>query len=163
MILDEEVFAVVLALTVVASIFAAVQLLKPSVIEPFVAIGLLNEHCKIGEYPRYVVEGSNVTLCIFVENYMGKPIYYKVVYKIGTSETLPTNTTPSPVKPVMEWRGILAQGENTTFIVKIPVYVPKPNVTRITLIFELWIYDTKSMRWVYSGRWVDLHVELVKG
>lgn len=163
MILDEEVFAVILAIIVVASVLAAAQLLRPNVTEPFIAIGLLNEHCKIGEYPQYVAEGSNVTLCIYLYNYLGKPVYYEVVYKIGTSKTLPTNTIPSPEKPIMEWKGVLMQNESITFLVKVPVYAPNPRARNATLIFELWIFDTKSMKWIYTGRWVHLHVKLVKG
>ena len=164
MILDEEVLAVILAITVVASVFGIAMVLRPNVVEPFIAIGLLNEHCKIGAYPKYVVPNQTITLCIFIDNYLGKPVYWMVTYKIGDSESIPTNTSPSPRKPLKEWFGVLDNGENTTFLVKVPIYISKDleGEKRIALIFELWIYNTTSGRWVYSGRWTHLYVEVVK-
>ena len=162
MILDDEVFAVLMAIVVVASVFTAAQILRPEVVEPFTAIGLLNERCKIGDYPREVILGENITLCIFVTNYMGRPIYYRVVYRIGTNETLPTNTTPSPEPEIMEWRGVLGHGDNATFKVVVPVQYPEgKRVDRVALIFELWIYDLDNNRWVYTGRWNHLYVKPV--
>jgi hypothetical protein len=160
-ILDEEVLAVVLAVTIVASVLGAALILRPEVVEPFTAIALLNEECKMGDYPRYAAEGSNLTLCIYVYNHVGKPVYYMVVYKLGSAETLPTNTTPSPQKPLASWRGVLSHGENTTFLVEVPVRAPSPGAVNATLIFELWIYDTSTSSWSYTGRWVHLHVQLV--
>ncbi len=159
MILDEEVFAVIMAIIVVGSVFGIAQVLRPSVVEPFTAIGLLNEECKIGDYPEIVVAGENITLCIFVHNYMGYPIYYKVVYKIGTNETLPTQNTSSPEPPVMEWKGFLDHNENTTF--KVAITVDRPG-KKIALIFELWLYDPDKDTWVYSGRWVHLYVDVLE-
>jgi len=162
-ILDEEVFAVIMALTIVASVFAAAQILRPSVVEPFTAIGLLNEKGKIGDYPKKAVLGDNITFYIFVDNHMGKPIYYKVVYKIGINETLPTNTTPSPEPPVMEWKGVLNHEANATFKVQVPIKYPSEGeVNKITLIFELWTYDPDLNKWTYTGRWTHLHLEVVK-
>lgn len=158
----EEVFAVIMAIIVVASVFAAAQVLRPKVIEPFTALGLLNENCVIGYYPREVVVGENVTLCIFVDNHMNEPIYYRVVYRIGTNNTIPTNTTPSPEPEIKEWRGVLNQGENTTFKVVVPIkYSGKTNTSRVALIFELWIYNVDNNEWVYTGRWNHLYVKLV--
>ena len=159
MILDEEVFAVVMAIIVVGSVFSIAQVLKPDVVEPFTAIGLLNEDCKIGDYPETVVVGENITLCIFVHNYMGYPIYYSVVYKIGTNSTLPSLNMSSPEKPVASWKGFFDHGENTTF--KVIVQVSKPG-EKIALIFELWIYDPEKDLWTYTGRWVHLYVDAVE-
>lgn len=161
MILDEEVFAVLLALVVVASVFASAQILRPEVVEPFTALGLLNEERKIGDYPKVAVLNDTLTLYVFVYNYMGRPVYYRVVYKVGTNETLPTNSTPSAEPTIMEWRGVLGHDQNTTFPVKVPVRYPEGREPeRVALIFELWTYDVESGKWVYSGRWVHLYVEV---
>jgi len=161
-ILDDEVFAVIMAIVVVASIFAFAMVISPSTSEPFTAIGLLNSECKIGEYPVRAVLGDNVTLCIFVDNHMGRPIYYRVVYKIGSSSQLPTNTSPSPSPEVLEWRGVLDNGINTTFKVVVPVWYGGGEATnRSTMIFELWVYNTDRSSWEYTGRWVHLHIELM--
>ena len=157
--LDDEVLAVITAIVVVASVFAIAQILRPAVAEPFTAIGLLNQDCKIGDYPDVAVEGENLTLCIFVDNHMGYPIYYRVIYKLGTNQTLPTNQTPSTEEPLMEWEGILAHGENATFNVNVPVVGP---AGRRALIFELWTYSPEHEAWVYTGRWVHLYVEVAE-
>lgn len=160
MLLDEEVFAVILAVTVVASIIGIAIVIRPEVTEPFTALGLLNKDCKMGEYPRTTPNGSYIDLCISVVNYMGKPVYYKVIYKIGDRETLPTNTTPSPVDNLAMWSGILIHGGNATTPVKIPVYVFDPLPRRIALIFELWLYNTQIRNWEYTGRWAHLYINV---
>jgi len=59
MLLSEEVWAVVLAIIVVASVFAFSQAyLAGRVIEPFSELGVLGPHAKIADYPRRVVAGT---------------------------------------------------------------------------------------------------------
>lgn len=163
MIMDKEVQAVIVALVVVASVFSVAMLFRGGAGEAFDAIGLLDENCKIGEYPQQLTIGGNATLCIFVDNHMGRAEYYKVVYRIGTNETLPSNTTSSPEPALGEWRLLLADGENTTFKVTVPFDPPRDywNRGRVALIFELWRYDAQAGEWVYSGRWVHLYVHPV--
>lgn len=165
MIMDEEVQAVIIALTVVASVFASAMVLRQgTVAEPFDAIGLLDASCKIGYYPTEALVGGNVSLCIFVSNHMGRPEYYKIVYKIGTSESLPTNTTPSPEPPLMEWRVALPHDGNVTLPVKVPFKPPSEyrRLDRVAVIFELWRYDAERGGWVYTGKWVHLYVKPVQ-
>lgn len=162
MILDEEVFAVLLAIITIASIFAAAQMLRPEVTEPFTALGLLNSECKIGDYPGRVLEGQSIDLCLYVYNHEGRPIYYKVVFKVGTNQTIPSNSTPSPEPPLAEWRGALANDENATF--RVSVTLPSNfDGSRAALIFELWVYNTTTKSWQYTGRWTHLYVDVVKG
>ena len=162
MILDEGVFGIIIAITIIASIFSIAMILRPNVTEPFIALSLLNEYCKIGDYPKYAYIDQNLTLCISILNYLNKPVYWKIIYRIGSIDTLPTNTTPSPEPALKTWRGVLNHGENTTFNIVIPIKTPKhlANAKNITLIFELWLYDTNTNKWIYSGRWVHLHIEL---
>lgn len=163
MLLDDEVFAVLTAIVIVASAVAIAMVVREGyVAEPFSAIGLLDENCRIGEYPRFVRENSTVNLCLFIYNHEGKPIYWKVVYKIGSNRTLPTNTTPSPEPVLREWRGLLNHGSNTTFKIEVGIPRLQVNVTRVTLIFELWSYDVEAKTWRYTGRWVHLHVNVVR-
>ncbi|RLG60685.1 hypothetical protein DRN84_04325 [Candidatus Geothermarchaeota archaeon] len=159
MIIDDEVLAVIMALIVVGSVFASAEILRPRVTEPFTAIGLLNSDLKIGDYPKTIIVGENVTLGIFVDNHMGYPIYYKVIFKVGDNTTLPTPDSPSPLKPLKYWEGFLDHGENATFLITISVN--KPGVKK-ALIFELWIYDPEKGEWMYSGRWNHLYVDVVE-
>lgn len=160
MILDEEVFAVILAITIVASVVGIAQVLRPEVVESFTAIGLLNSECKIGNYPDVAVNGTQLDLCLFIANYMGRPIYYKVTYKLGGKDLLPTNSTPSPMEPVTNWFGVLGNRDNVTIPIRVPIVVYTQIPRDIALIFELWLYDTGLGNWTYSGRWVHLYINV---
>ncbi|MFN3268654.1 MAG: hypothetical protein ACK416_05295 [Zestosphaera sp.] len=160
LIIDDEVFAVILAITVIASVIGVVSVLRPEITEPFTALGLLNQDCRIGYYPKTATNNSTLKLCFFVSNYVGKPIYYRVVYKIGDNETIPTNTTPSPRESVLAWFGVLGSKQNVTRLIEVPVYTHKPIPDRVALIFELWLYDTESKQWVYTGRWTHLYINI---
>ncbi|MEM3938324.1 MAG: DUF1616 domain-containing protein [Desulfurococcaceae archaeon] len=158
MILDDEVFAVILAVTIVSSVVGIAMVLRQEA-EQWTALGLLGE-CKIGKYPKTAVNGSLQDLCIYVANYMGKPVYYKVIYRVGDQEALPTNTTPSPSEPLAFWIGVLGNKDNATVPVKVPITVRGPLPRKVALIFELWLYDTGTHEWIYSGRWVHVYVNV---
>jgi len=162
-ILNDEVFAVILAIMVIGSIFSVAEVLQPRIVEPFISIGLLNEECKIGDYPGEVFIGENLTLCLLLYNYMGYPVLVQVKYKIGTNETLPTNTTPSPRPAIMIFEKLLDHNENITLLIQVPIAVNKSYVGKeIALIFELWIYDVNQDNWVYSGIWNQLYVKVLE-
>ena len=162
-ILNNEVFAVILAIIIIGSIFSLAKVLQPGITEPFTAIALLNEECKMGDYPREVFVGENITLCILLYNYMGYPVLMQVKYKIGTSESLPTNTTPSPKPAIKVIEKLLDHNENVTLLIQVPILVNKSYVGKeIALIFELWIYDIDQRDWVYSGKWNHLYVKVLE-
>lgn len=161
-VLDDEVFAVVMAMITVASVLAAFQLLRPSAAEPFTAIGILNERCLIGDYPSKAVVGVPVGLCVYVYNGMGRPIYYKVVFKLASNASLPTSEAPSSGEVLGALRGVLGDGGNATRPVSISIgNAAGPSGGRAALVFELWIYDASAGSWVYSGRWAHLYLDLV--
>lgn len=162
-LLDDEVFAVILAVIIAASILSIAQILRPEAVESFSAISILNENCKIGDYPDKVLNGENITLCVFIDNHMGYPAYFQVRYKIGDNETLPTNTTPSPQPTIMVFEVLLDNKANKTFKINIPVNVSEELVgSRVALIFELWMYDIDSNEWVYTGRWNHLYIRVLE-
>jgi uncharacterized membrane protein len=159
LLLDEEVFAVILAVSIIASALGIALILRPENPEPFTAIGLLNEDCKIDEYPKTAWDNSSINLCIYVANYLGKPGYFKVVYKLATRETLPNNTTPSPEEALREWRFVLRDKEDKTFPISIIVYSIRGEA-HVALVFELWLYDYSTRNWTYTGRWVHLYINI---
>jgi len=159
-LLDDEVFAVILAVVVVASVFAAAQEFRRT--EPFNAIGLLNENCQIGEYPSFALTGENLTLCIYVSNQMGIPEAFKVVYRFGNIDALPTNTTPSTAPELWSRIIVLDSGQDSLLKYAFPIpNSPELIGTNATLIFELWMYNATSGLWEYTGRWVDLNLRVV--
>lgn len=160
-VLDEEVFAVIVALAVVGSVLGIAQVLRPEVVEPFTAVGLLNSECRIGDYPREVFEGEELRLCIFVYNHLGHPQLVMVKYKVGSRDSLPTNSSPSPEATIRSFEYLLRHGGNVTSPIRVPIPVGSGLVGReVAMIFELWLYDLGVGGWVYSGRWVHLYVKV---
>lgn len=160
---DDEVFAVILAVSIVASVLGTVLILRPFSSEKFSAIGLLDENCKIGNYPEIAVNGTEIKLCLFVYNHLGEPAYYKVVYRIGNNDTLPSNLTSSPAQEIKEWKVILNNDENTTFPISVPVFLNANETDKAALIFELWAYNMTIGNWEYTGLWTDLYINVTKG
>ena len=156
--LDEEVFAVLMAIIVVASVFSIAQIVyKPS--EPFTALGLLDSHCKIGEYPRHIIVGEPVELCIFVYNHLGRPGLFQVRVKLGDRDHLPTNTTPLDSPVIMNITRVLDHDSN--FTQKITLVFNKTG-NNVALVFELWAYNTSLREWEYTGRWNHLYVNITE-
>ncbi|MEZ0345667.1 MAG: DUF1616 domain-containing protein [Infirmifilum sp.] len=158
MIIDDEVLAVLTAIMTVACVLAA-ALIVPRQPEPFLALGLLNENGKIGDYPTTVVVGEPVKLNVFVMNNLGKAALLKVIAKLGSRGNIPTNSTPLNATPIWEYELILSHGENATIPVQIRIGEGGLNVA---LVFELWHYNTTSGSWEYTGRWNHLYINVTK-
>ena len=163
-VLDEEVFAVIIALTIVGSAIGIAQLLRPEVTEPFVALGILDSECRIGNYPKEVFEGEGVRLCIYLYNYLGHPQLMMVKYKLGSRDTLPTNTSESPEQTIKSFKFLINHASNITKPISVLIPSGEGLVGRdVAMIFELWLYDGSLGDWVYSGRWVHLYVKVREG
>lgn len=165
-ILNEEVFAVIIALTVVGVAIGIAQVVRPEIVEPFNSLGLLNKDCKIGDYPRYVYPGQNLTLCVNIYNHRPYPALLQIRYKIGDNSTLPTlppDVVPSsrPVIKVFEF--LLNVKENLTKLIEVPIPVEDVvDKQEVALIFELWIYDIDRKEWVFTGIWNHRYVMVLK-
>lgn len=155
MITNEEVWAVILAIMVVASVFAVSQAyLAGRVVEPFSELGLLGRYMKIGDYPRELVVGDNATFYIYVGNHMGRPMYYIVQVKLGDNAT---DIDPSPLEPIYVYERVLLHNETWIFRVDLPVERPGPNQR---IIVELWIYNETINDIQYHGRWNQLWINV---
>ncbi|WP_434731762.1 DUF1616 domain-containing protein [Thermogladius sp. KZ2Tp1] len=155
MILDDEVFAVVLAISVVLSVVGiAVSLPRPS--ENFAAIGLLNKEGKIGDYPSNVRVGQVVSLNVFVYNHLGYTALFRVDVKVGDGE-VPSNTTPLPKPPLFSLYTLLGDYENATIPFNVTFTYPMVNQT---LVLELYDYSPDNSTWVYMGEYVFLRLNV---
>ncbi|WP_440060225.1 DUF1616 domain-containing protein [Thermogladius sp. 4427co] len=153
--LDEEVFAVILAIVVIASaIGIAVSI--PRNTEPFTAIGLLNEKGLIGDYPRNVAVGSVVNLNAFVYNHLGYTALFRVDVKIGDGD-IPTNTTPLNTTPVRRLYVMLGNDENATIPFSVVFDYPRINQT---LVLELYLFSPDNKTWVYTGEYNFLRLNV---
>ena len=164
-ILDEEVFSVIMAIIVISSILSAGTIIREGFYrDSFSAIGLLNKDCLLGDYPDKALVNGTIELCIFIYNHEGKPILYKVLYKVGFNNTIPSNTTPSIEPIIREFYSILNHNSNTTFKVNIQVNPPRSikDGETLALIFELWRLNPGNKQWEYTGRWVHLYIKAYK-
>lgn len=160
-LLDEEVFAVIIAISVVGSAISIALVLRSDIVEPFQALGMLSENLVIGDYPKIVYPMQNLTLGIFIYNHRPYPILAQVRYKIGNSATLPTNTTPSPEPTIKVYEFLVDVKKNITQRIVVPIIINRSS-DRIALIFELWLYDIDRREWVYTGIWNHLYVDVLK-
>lgn len=158
MVLDDEVLAVLTAIVTVACVLAA-ALSLPRSVEPFLALGLLGEKGKIGDYPTRVLAGEPVKLHVFVMNHLGKAALLKVVAKLGSRGRIPTNSTPLDAPPIWEYELVLGHGQNATIPVQL---VLEQDGVNLALVFELWVYDTTSGTWAYTGRWNHLYINVTR-
>lgn len=147
LLFDPEVSAVILAIIVVVSVFAIAQIIRPKVVEPFSAIGLLGEKGKIGDYPETVIVGDEIKLHIFVDNHMGYSTLYKILVKIDNS----TKESPLQQPPIDKLYVLLENGKNVT----IPYVYEVTENGRYRLVFELWYYNVKTNNFTYYA-WVHL-------
>lgn len=159
MVLDDEVLAVLTAIVTVACVLAA-ALTIPRGVEPFLALGLLGREGKIGDYPSTILVGEPVKLHVFVMNHLGRPAALKVVAKLGARSRLPNSTMPLDAAPVWEYIIVLAHGQNSTIPVQLTVEREGVN---LALVFELWVLNTTSGAWVYTGRWNHLYINATRG
>lgn len=159
MVLDDEVLAVLTAIVTVACVLAA-ALSVPRGVEPFLALGLLNERGKIGDYPTTILAKEPVKLHVFVMNHLGRAAMLKVVAKLGSRGSIPTNSTPLDATPIWEYEMVLGHNENATIPVQLAVEREGVNVA---LVFELWVLNATSGAWVYTGRWNHLYVNVTRG
>lgn len=155
MIISGEVWAVILAVMVVASVFSVSQLMLANrVVEPFSELGILGEKMKIGDYPETLHIGEKAKLYIYIGNHMGKPMYYVVQVKIGDKNT-PIN--PSPIPPVRTFEKILLH--NQTYIFPLEISINETGLNK-RIIVELWAYNTTTNQIEYTKLWGQIWVNV---
>jgi uncharacterized membrane protein len=152
--LDDEVLAVVLAIVVVASVFAFSQIvLSDRIVDPFAALGLLGTEMRIGDYPSAIVVNESFRLYLFVVNHEGRTMYYVIYAKLGNKSTVINESVPADVPVLAAYEVVLPSGGNLTIPVELSVSEPGTNVR---LIFELWFINESTLQPQYHGRWVQL-------
>jgi hypothetical protein len=159
-VFNEEVLAVITAILIIATIFAAVQIINSErVIEPFSALGLLNKNAKIGDYPREVIAGKPFQLNVYIENHEGKTMYYKILVKLGNKTSIINETTPLNAQPILELRTVLPHNKSILIPVNITIYQP---MTNLRLVFEMWIFNETKQVFTYYHRWNQLWLNVTK-
>ena len=151
----EEVYAIILAIILVSCVFGiAYWIRQHQVVEPFSALAILGPNRKIGNYPTRVIVGEPFLIYIYVHNYMGKPMYYFVLIKLGNRST-PVN--PCPLKPVKIYERVL--NHNETWIFPLTMRINKTGIN-YRLIVELWVYNLTTKSITYHNRWCQLWINV---
>jgi len=148
MITSGEVWAVIIAVIVLVSIFAYTEFYySRTVIEPFSELGILGPNMVIGDYPSNVTVGEAVHLNIYVANHLGRPTHYTVMAKLREKDAA---LDPSPGSPDLTLDFILLHEEARIF--PFNMTIEKLGLNQ-RLIFELWTYNVTNSQIEYHDRW----------
>lgn len=158
-LMDEETLAVVVAICIVVSVFVVAYVVTHSkVTEPFSAIGLLGPTKKIGGYPTVVYPGEKFLLWVYLFDYEGKIMWYRVLIKLGNRTTFINSTVPAHASVIDYVEACLAHNESTL----IPVWLSIAKPGSYKLIFEVWYYDVSKGRFVYKGIWTHIYINVTR-
>lgn len=157
LIFSGEVWAVVVAVIVLVSIFAYTEVwYARNVIEPFSEFGILGPDMTIGDYPSNITVGETIHLNIYVANHMGKPTHYVVKVKLRDKEA---DLDPAPGSANATFEHILLYREER--ITPFNMTIEKLGLNQ-RLIFELWLYNATSNQVEYHDRWGWIWLNVTK-
>lgn len=148
--MDRETATLALAVVTLLAVFAAVSPLLPSNAERFSVLGLLGPTQQIGGYPSTVVVGHHFLLYAYVGNHEGTVSYYQVQVKAGNQNTAISNTTSASAPLLLTRYVVLADNASATLPVTLSMPTAGPNQR---LIFELWMFNTTTAQFAYTGLW----------
>ena len=137
----------------ILAVLAAVYPILPSNNEPFSELGVLGPGQKIGGYPTSVAVGQTFTLYVYVGNHEGEANYYQVLVKEGNQATVISNSTSASLPPVLT--DSLVLGDNSSTIFPVGLSMSTAGLDQ-RLVFELWMFNSTSSSFGYTGLWADL-------
>jgi uncharacterized membrane protein len=155
--LDRETATLALAVVTVLAVLAAVYPILPANGESFSELGLLGPGQKIGGYPTTVSVGQQFTLYAYVGDHEGAAEYYQVLVKQGTQATVISNSTAANLPPVLTDSLVLTHNSSTVF----PVIISMPTAgINQRLIFELWMFNSTTTNFDYTGLWNQIFLNV---
>jgi uncharacterized membrane protein len=151
--LDRETSVLALAVVTILAVLAAVYPVLPSNGETFSELGVLGPGQTISGYPTTVTVGQQFNLYVYVGNHEGTASYYQVLVKEGNQATVVSNSTAADLSPVLTYSLVLGDNSSTTFPVSLSMSTAGLNQR---LIFELWMFNTTTTSFAYTGLWNSL-------
>lgn len=146
--MDRETATLALAVVTILAVFVAISPLLPATGEKFSELGVLGPDQKIGGYPTSLPVGQHFLLYTYVGNHEGRPSYYQVLVKAGNQSTTISNSTSADAPAILTRFLVLSDNSSTTF----PVTLSMPNAgLNQRLIFELWMFNTTTTQFTYTG------------
>ena len=158
--MDKETAVLALAVVTVLAVLAAVYPIIPANNEPFSELGVLGQAQKIGGYPTTVAVGQHFTLFVYVGNHEGRAEYYQVLVKEGDQATVVTNSTSANLSPVLTSSLILE--DNSSSIFPASLVMSAPGLSQ-RLIFELWMFNSTTTSFTYTGLWNQIWLNVTSG
>jgi uncharacterized membrane protein len=158
--IDERVqAALIFVLLAYAALTLAPIILGDRVVEPFSELGVLGPNMKLGDYPREVEAGEDMSLYLYLGNHEGAPTYYQVLAKLGDRAVNVSDSEPYSGPVVSSYRHVLDDEANYTR--PILISVDQAGLNR-RLVFELHKYDPDEDVFVYDGVWVQLWLNVTE-
>jgi uncharacterized membrane protein len=155
--LDRETATLALAVVTILAVFVAISPLLPTTGEKFSELGVLGPDQKIGGYPTSLAVGQHFLLYTYVGNHEGGPGYYQVLVKAGNQSTTVSNSTSADAPLILTHFLVLSDNSSTTF----PVTLSMPHAgLDQRLIFELWMFNSTTTQFTYTGLWAQLWINV---
>jgi len=148
--LDRETGVLALAVVTMLAVLAAVSPILPANGESFSELGILGPGQQIAGYPTTVGVGQQFTLYVYVGNHQGEAEYYQVMTKEGSQATVISNSTSADLPPVLVSPLVLGDNGSTIFPVNLAMSTAGLNQR---LIFELWMFNSTTASFGYTGLW----------
>jgi uncharacterized membrane protein len=155
--LDRETAGLAVAVVTILAVLAAVYPILPANGEQFSELGVLGPGQKIGGYPTSVAVGQSFNLYVYVGDHEGWSAYYQVLAKEGNQATLVTNSTAADLPPVLTRSLILGSNASATFPVTLSMGTAGKNQK---LIFELWMLNTTTSSFGYTGLYNQIYLNV---
>lgn len=157
--MDRETATLALAVVTILAVFAAVAPLIPSNPERFSELGVLGPTQQIGGYPSTAAVGQSFQLYTYVGNHEGGVSYYEVQIKAGDQATIVSNTTSADAPILLTHYLVLSANSSATFPVTLSM--PAAGLNQ-RLIFELWMFNSTTSHFVYTGLFAQLWLNVTK-
>ena len=148
--MDRETGVLALAVVTILAVFAAIYPILPANGENFSELGVLGPGKEIAGYPTSVTVGQQFTLYVYVGNHEGVAEYYQVLVKEGNQATAISNSTSANIPPVLTTPLVL--GDNSSGIFPVSISMGTAGLNQ-RLIFELWMLNSTTTSFAYTGLW----------
>lgn len=137
----------------ILAVLAAIYPILPANGEAFSELGVLGPGQKIAGYPTSVAVGQQFTLYVYVGDHEGLAAYYQVLVKEGNQATVISNSTSANLPPVLTNSLVLQDNSSTIFPVNLSMTTAGLDQR---IIFELWMFNSTSSTFAYTGLWNQL-------
>lgn len=155
--MDRETASIALVIITILAVFAAIQPIIQYNQENFSELGVLGPQKTISGYPTTIGQNQSFLLYAYVGNHEGNAEYYSVQVKLGNASTLISNSTSANLPVMQAYSYVLDNGGNATF----PMSLSISHVgTTQRLIFELWMFNTTSSTFAYTGLWNQIWINV---